>query len=144
MWVDFTMTSSTENMTNATMHFISEATATLNEKEQTVELKYKEPSENEDIQVQMVILPESVFIFRVGEYSMEQSFDLTTMTTGELVLPEGRLDLMTTTTKIEKAIDFSKQSGSIELAYTMFIQNEYSGDFQFRLKFYDDEKEGTK
>lgn len=144
MWVDFTMTSSNENEPDATMHFISAAQAVFNEQEQTVELKYKEPSENEDIQVQMLILPESVYVFRSGEYSMEQSFDMKTMTTGELILPEGRLDLMTTTTKLEKSIDFSKQSGNVELAYTMFVQNEYSGDFRFHLKFYDDNKEAIK
>lgn len=142
MWVDFTMTSSSEGGPMATMHFISEAEVKLDSETQTVELQYHEPSEEDsDIQVQMVIFPESVYIFRSGIYTMEQSFEPKVMTTGELSLSEGRLNLMTTTTKLEKKIDYQKCSGELDLAYTMFIEDEYSGDFQFQLKFYNDDRE---
>lgn len=144
MWVDFSMSSSTNGDANAQMHFISEAEAIFDQAKQTVELKYKEPSEAEDVQVQMVFLPDQIFVFRTGEYTMEQSFDLNMMTTGELALPEGRLDLMTTTSKLEQEIDYANQSGNLTVAYTMFVQNEYSGDFHFQLKFYNDEKEAVK
>ncbi|MGL4663262.1 MAG: DUF1934 family protein [Culicoidibacterales bacterium] len=144
MWVDFKMSSSSNGDMNASMHFISEATAVFDEDKKMVELKYKEPSESEDIQVQMVVLDNQVFVFRTGEYSMEQSFDLNMMTTGELALPEGRLDLMTTTTRLEQEIDYTNQNGNLDIAYTMFVQNEYSGDFHFQLKFYNDEKESIK
>lgn len=144
MWVDFSMSSSIGAEADATMHFISEAEAVFDKTKQTVELKYKEPSEAEDIQVQLLLSPEQVFIFRSGEYTMEQSFDLNIMTTGELALPEGRLDLMTTTTKLNQSIDYINKSGNIDVAYTMFVQNEYSGDFRFQLKFYNDEKEAIQ
>lgn len=144
MWVDFTMVSKNGNETPATMHFISEAAVVFDPEKQMVELNYNEPSEADDIRVQMIVLPESVFVFRSGQYSMEQSFDMKTMTTGELTLPEGSLNLMTTTTRYEKSIDFSKREGNVELDYTMFVEEEYSGDFRFQLKFYGDEKEIAK
>lgn len=144
MWVDFSMSSSNNGDANATMHFVSEASALFDEAKQTVELTYREPSEAEDVNVKMLLLPDQVFVFRTGEYTMEQSFDLNMMTTGELALPEGRLDLMTTTSQMNQVIDYANQSGNVDVAYTMFVQNEYSGDFHFQLKFYNDEKEAVQ
>lgn len=143
MWVDFTMTSSLGDE-KATMHFVSEAQATFDEHKQTVELKYREPSEAEDIHVQMVLLSDQIFVLRTGAYTMEQSFHPDMMTAGELTLPEGSLDLMTTTTRLDQNIDYDKQNGQVEASYTMFVQNEYSGEFHFQLKFYNDDKEEIK
>lgn len=141
MWVDFTMTSASEAGPEAMMHFVSAGDAKFDASKQMVELTYTEPSEEEkDIEVQVVIFPESFYIFRTGTYSMEQNFDINMMTTGELVLPEGKLELQTTTTKYERAIDFEKKCGNVELVYKMFIQDEYSGEFKCHLKFYDEKE----
>lgn len=139
-WVDFTM-SSHVGEDAARMHFISEADVVIDEQQKTIVLKYKEPSDETDIHVKMIVSDAAISLVRTGAYTMEQHFDLERSTLGELSLPEGRLDLTTTTSQLSQKIDYTKQTGLLDVAYTLFIQNEYSGEFQFQLKFYNDAKE---
>ena len=139
-WVNFTMASSS-GKDDMRMHFISEAQVTMDEHQQLITLKYNEPSDEKDIDVQMVVSNNQISLVRTGSYTMEQRFDLSQTTIGELSLPEGRLDLTTTTSHLSKQIDYEQKSGLLDVTYTLFVQNEYSGEFQFQLKFYNDAKE---
>lgn len=137
MWVDCKIqTEGVEEEANL-LHFISEGVATFNNELQTVSIEFDEPSTDEvRIKAKLVIEEDGVQIFRTGSYSMEQRFDSKIMTSGTLEIDNRALELTTTTFKYNSSVDFEKKSGEIDLEYAMYIQGEYSGDFHWKLKFY--------
>lgn len=137
MWIDCKIqTEGVEEEANL-LHFISEGVATFNNELQTVSIEFDEPSTDEvRIKAKLVIEEDGVQIFRTGSYSMEQRFDSKIMTSGTLEIDNRALELTTTTFKYNSSVDFEKKSGEIDLEYAMYIQGEYSGDFHWKLKFY--------